>query len=267
MKTALCLFGVVGGTTGKAGQSLASTDVLKIGAEYYHKNLIDLNNTDVFVHTWNVDLQKQIEKRYTPKNAIFETQKTFVIPPYVRGNLQRKQNHYSRWYSSAKAIELAIQYDKYDTIMVSRFDIAWSKPVNFADYQNDNFYVGQWSTLLQNGQDLFQGGRGKIYEQPELVKQCIYMLKGYPYDKSGLLDFWFFSNQKNMEEFAKLYNNLDEYNRPDQCPADHAGNISSHQLSLYHLSKIGLKEKITEADFRLYDDFPLIRRKFFKCKR
>jgi len=87
---------------------------------------------------------------------------------------------------------------------------------------------------------------------------------GYPHNGKGLLDQWFFSNSKNMDQFVTLFDHLDEYTKPGHCPHDVSGSISSHRLSFYHLHKIGLVDKL-KFTLHLHDDFPLIRRWIFKC--
>ena len=65
-----------------------------------------------------------------------------------------------------------------------------------------------------------------------------------------------------MNQFSRIYENLDEYMKPGNCPTDHEGSISNHRLSLYQLEKMGVKEKL-KLKFDLHEHFPLIRRKYF----
>ncbi len=139
MKLALCLCGIVGGATGKGGHGTLETtkQVLKIGYNRYKKNLIDVNNADIFIHCWTKELEQEIISLYQPKKYTIEKQKFFEIPDHVTGGgpnqPNRKQNHYSRWYSTKKVVELKKQYEEennfeYDFVMVSRFDHALISP-------------------------------------------------------------------------------------------------------------------------------------------
>ena len=86
---------------------------------------------------------------------------------------------------------------------------------------------------------------------------------GYPNTDDGLLGMWFFSNSENINKFATVYDCLDEYSLPGNCPPDSSGTLSAHQQCLYHLEKIGLKDKL-KFDKNWHDDCPSVRRKYFK---
>ena len=159
---------------------------------------------------------------------------------------------------------------KYDFVMTTRFDIAFMKDLIFKDFDNQFFYAANWTAFVdKNGEDRFKGGKGDFYD---LIKRKDHELQklnkvnlGYPNDKNGLLDFWFFTNSEYANKFFDLYDHLDNYLKEGNCPPsnDKAKVISNHQLSLYHLQKLNLITKLKFA-FELYDDFPLIRRKYFE---
>lgn len=270
-RVAFCLYGLIGGIKSKSGESIASSeDVLEIGYKHYKEHIFDKNpNVDVFIHTWSVDLKKQINKLYRPKKVIFQKQIKFKVPNYAAGEYQRKQNHYSRWYSTKKVIELKRQYEiknkfRYDIVILTRFDIALQKNFEFDRFNPKYFYAANWYSRY----DLF-----KIFP--------IYIPIGLPYSNHSLADIWFFSNSKNMDKFSKLYNKLNEYNKLGNCPRTRFG-ISNHSLAGYHLEKIGLIKrlrlifcrKVFDTNkmpfFKNYgpkETTPLIRRKFFNCKK
>ena len=81
-----------------------------------------------------------------------------------------------------------------------------------------------------------------------------------------LLGTWFFSNGKNMDKFATMYDKLSEYSLPNRCPYNHEGELSAHNQSLYHLRKIGLVDRLKFCDKNWYDDFGIVRRRYFKVR-
>jgi hypothetical protein len=74
-----------------------------------------------------------------------------------------------------------------------------------------------------------------------------------------------------MDIFSTLFNYLNEYTLPnkkwnkDNSIVDSAGTISNHRLAPAHLERLGLLDKL-ELKFYTHDDFPLVRRLYFKNK-
>lgn len=276
MKIALCLSGKVGNTKGKSGYHKSESRVLRKGFQHYKKHLLDNNDVDVFVHCWDMELADEIEDLYKPVASSYQRQLIFDIPEYVRGEKQRKQNHYSRWYSNMVVNQLKKDYEKsnnfkYDFVMTSRFDLAWETDIDFRDCDKEKFYAGNWSSVLDSaGKDIFKGGRGPLYDilerNPKDISKFKYSLKGHPHVDEGFLDLWFFMGSENSDKFFNLYNLLDEYNKPGNCPTDSNNSISNHRLSKYHLEKLGLLNKL-EFKYHMFDDFPEVRRKYFGCKK
>jgi len=277
MKVALCLMGVIGGDKGKSGAG-SPDGILKIGHEHFKKHILNKNDVDVFVHTWNTDKAEDIERIYKPKAALYQKQLYFDIPDHVGGpptglgpQGQRKNNHYSRWYSTKQAIALKEKHEKangfkYDYVMVSRFDIAWQKDVVFDEFNSSAFYAGNWNRFFYpDGREV----KNRLYynqindSNKGSLKE---ILAGYPHNEEGTIDFWYFANSENMDKFGRLFDNLDEYTKPENCPTDHEGWISNHRLSLYHIQQTGLIDNFKFA-YHLHDDFPLVRRWYYKCGR
>jgi len=273
MRVALCLYGLIGGDQGKGGAG-SSDKTLTTGHYYYDKNLFKQNDqVDVFVHTWSVDRKDDIEKMYKPKMSTYEHQIQFKIPSHVKGKPVRKNNHYSKWYSTMKSVELKRQYEeennfKYDFVITSRFDIALNAPFDFSQYNPGKFYVGKWCAFFnKKGEDVFKGGRGPLYDLIEKGDSADnYKHQHYSPDEHGFIDQWFFSGSSSMDKFANLYNKLDKYTKPGNCSNDRAGTISNHRLSKYHVEQLGWAEKV-EFVYHLHDEFPLVRRRFLGCKR
>lgn len=275
-RIALCLSGKIGNTKGKSGYYKSEYRVLKKGYDHYKKHIIDINDIDVFAHCWDTELEEEINVLYNPKSSVIEKQIIFDIPKHVQGESQRKQNHYSRWFSNMKVNQLCDEYAKsnnieYDFIITTRFDLAFETNIDFSKYDNSKFYAGKWNCVEYKGQDIFKGGRGPLYgivaqNGQEVLKEFNFTYKGYPHTKEGFLDLWFFTNPKDSKTFFNLYNHLDEYTKKGNCPTDSSNSISNHRLVKYHLDQTGLIDKL-EFTLDMYDDFPEVRRKYFGCKK
>lgn len=272
MKIALCLYGVVGGVEGKASYSKSSSDkVFKIGYEHYKKYFLDKYNIDVFVHTWSVNYKNNIIKYYNPKKFLFQKQKEFEIPSYVEISQEYKerdsnriQNHYSRWYSTKKVIDLKKQYEEennftYNFVLITRFDVAFFKSIKFEKLKTDFFYAAPWCYNINIiGRKVpnanFYSWKKK-YPFPFSI--TIHRHRKFPHN-DGLADLWFVSNSDFMDKFSLLYDNLDKYLKDIE--------VSNHKLAEFHLSRLGLICKIIFIRHR-FRDFEVIRRKFFNSNK
>ncbi|MBI2102543.1 hypothetical protein HYT55_01790 [Candidatus Woesearchaeota archaeon] len=263
-RIALCLFGLVGGIKSKNNESiLGSQEVLELGFKHYDEHFFKKNpNIDVFVHTWSTELEKPILELYHPKSALFEKQKQFKTSELMEGTEQRKIVHYSMTYSIKNVIELKAKYErenniKYDFVFLSRFDVAWNEDFIFRQFDPQYFYAAKWYSRLH-----------KFFP--------LHIPIGYPYTSIGIADLWFFSNSDNMNLFSTLYDHLEEYAKPGQCPPTKFG-VSFHNLTSYHLSQKGLAQKLRFYGKRIVftgektrmsskETSPLVRRKYFDCK-
>jgi len=282
MKIAICFFGILGGIEGKNGKG-ASKPIIEISKKYYNQNIFT-EDTDVFMHTWSKDYKTEILNAFSPKSYIIEKQKKFKIPNYVFGirtqsrkqQKIRKQNHYSRWYSTMKAMDVVREYElknniKYDLVLMTRFDIAWEEKINFENIDTNKFYSSNWIRRFWTSSK--EPIKDKLWfpmleeenNKEELYEKTYKEYVGYPHNNDGLLDFWFLSNSDNMYKFSRLYTLIDQYMKPGNCPTDHTGSISNHQLALYHLQKLDL---IKNLDFKFENqkEYNSIRRRFFLAK-
>lgn len=115
--------------------------------ENIKRNLIDPNQADVFIHTWNGN---NIFDSYEPKRIIFEEQKIFKQDSL---NLHRIscidgrrpivycQALYSQFYSMMKCNTLKEEYRlenniEYDYVIRARFDGVYNQPVVCSDFSN-----------------------------------------------------------------------------------------------------------------------------------
>src|SRR3989344_6075044 len=264
-RVAICLFGLVGGIKGKTRESsLSSQEVLELGFKHYDEHFFKKNkNIDVFVHTWSTELEQPILTLYKPRKSIFEKQKQFEMSDQMEGTEQRKFVHYSMTYSIKKVVELKAAYEKeqgitYDFVFLSRFDIAWDEDFTFSHFDPQYFYAA------------------KFYSQFHRFIP-LYVPIGYPYTGIGMADLWFFSNSPTMDIFSTLYDHLEEYAQPGKCPTTKFG-VSFHNLASYHLLQKGLAQKLRfygnlvvftgkYSSIGPKDSSPLVRRKYFNCKR
>ena len=190
MKIALCLYGVVGNKTTKAGSNSDSVEILKMGYDKYKKNLLSKYDTDVFLHTWSTDFEQEILNLYKPKNSIIEKQEIFDIPSHVKGDSfeqpKRRQNHYSRWRSTQKVLKLLSNSDEdYDFVLLSRFDLGLENPFLFENLSKEDLYVSNWfGVKYDNCSDIFDDGRGIFYRLNKINKTLNVNKfgRGYPYD-------------------------------------------------------------------------------------
>ena len=252
MKVALCLHGLVGNISKKSGEKdnfvqggkgykrAAKSKELVLDLAHLHWDKYILspkeNDIDIFIHSWDVNLKDYIVSKFNPKSYFFEKQVVFDMPYFIyqkyklpassrydynislrAHKLNRIQNHYSKWYSFEKSIDLALEYGKnnnikYDCIMGSRFDVAIKKEIVFDKYNMD----------------------------------CIWKVGGPPWDGSlKVQDHLFFSNEDKMEKFKKLYGDMNFYLRQGKmCPV----RISNHRLARRHIAEV-LVGKLRPDDF------------------
>lgn len=195
MRTALCLYGNVGG----------SDDSFEKGSvndfEYCAKqiqNFIITNNkqVDVFIHSWSIKYKDKLIELYKPKLYLIEEQKKFSCHLNLgSNNLQDKasiekieESHKqflvmhefatkSRWYSNKCVLDLKREYEKlknkrYKHVIVSRLDVVFNKPLNINKLSDDKFYAG-----IKNDQ---------------------------------IEDYVFISNSILMDKFAEIYDRYDD---------------------------------------------------------
>ena len=61
MRVALCFYGTLGGIKGKAGDKEGSPlSVLEKAFPHYKERILDKNKVDVFIHSWDKDIEKNI---------------------------------------------------------------------------------------------------------------------------------------------------------------------------------------------------------------
>jgi len=197
MKVALCFFGIVGGNKGKNGKG-GYIDY-ELCAEHYKKHIINNNDVDVFMHTWSHELEKELTEIYEPKDAIFQEQIDFDVSKMKPKDRDKYWRASSRWYSNKQVLDLVRKKEnesgeKYDIVMVTRFDTMFFKDINFEDYDPSNFYAANWNA------DVI---KGKYWVSKT---ENLSVTRG-----KRLADLWFFSNSDYMNKFSELYDSMDKY--------------------------------------------------------
>ena len=228
MKIALCLQGLSSGKNDKDDLVL-----FEAGAATIYENIIDINNVDVFIHTWmeNEAHVKKINAVYSPQDSSFDKQITFRPNKEIPRSLQNPNRYHSiksRWYSHQKALELKKEYEKkhnfkYDFVMISRFDVHYFSPFHFGEYDPSFFYASD----------------------------------DFLFPDRGLNDVWFFSNSEVMDKFSTVYDHLDSYVGDNKTQSSRE--ICAHAISRAHIVATGLEDKIKYTK-KISTDYQLSRR-------
>ena len=237
MKIALCLSGLAEGTN-DIGRNSGGIDY---SFPHFKEHFFDKYDVDVFAHSWSTEAEDKILDLFKPKKYIIEKQIKFKpgkyrkIPGHKRDQeakfgkalakgrayrdvvkgyhppKNRKQQCYSQWYSRKKSVELKKEYEiennfTYDFVMISRFDVCFFTDIPFADLDSDYLYAPENTDPLIDGKKAKYNAALIYKKNPERVE-----FKTNSWKAKGLMDFWFLSSSKNMDEFAKLFDHLDSY--------------------------------------------------------
>ena len=210
-KVALCLSGYYHNegnrhNMNKVDESASNVDrnsADDVPYQYIKRKILDGNDVDVFVHSWDLENQDYILDIYNPVDYIFEEQRTFdsqlkcFDEGWFNENFDRANSMYyantifrslSYLYTRKKSVELQANYDKkYDCVVMARFDLGTrglNAPVP-EHVTNINFY-------------------------PEADMSFFY--SAYLNQLNwGYGDHWFYSNPDNMKLCASLYDRLFDY--------------------------------------------------------
>ena len=190
MKVALCLHGLFD----------SSTDINSKGLDGYNhikKHILDVVDTDVFVHSWEIEKLDEITKLYNPKSSIFEGQKDFtsIINKNKLNTLSAPPrapfNVLSHLYSVTESVKLAFKSEvEYDIIIKARFDLGRINR-NTSGPGKGNPYPVQCINL-----------------QTDIEKDKIYMAN-WQHFNMGPADMWFYGSPKIMNPFTSLYKSVE----------------------------------------------------------
>ena len=181
-------------------------------------------------------IKDEFEKYIKPKKLKLIPQIDFEIPEHLKsGNINRVIAHKSRWYGFKEVMNLVSEYEKendfeYDLVVNARFDICWNKPFDFEDLDSDRFHIP-----IHPDKPTYGWPEGGVHTNVEI------------------LDHIFASRSDWMKGYSSMFDFLDEYTLPDQCPQWNT--ISNHFLMVWHLRKLGLlREDIVKKTFTNWHD-------------
>lgn len=196
MKVALCLHGLFDSITDSNSRGID-------GYNHIKKNILDKVDTDVFVHSWEIEKLNKITELYNPKSSSFEGQKDFssVINKNKLNTLQSPprppQSVLSHLYSVSQSIKLALESEvEYDIIIKARFDLGRINR-NTSGPGKHNPYPVQC-----------------INFQTDIEKDKIYMAN-WQHFHMGPADMWFYGSPNVMKNFTTLYKSLEKNMRVD----------------------------------------------------
>lgn len=193
IKIALCLHGLFDST-----QDMTSKG--SDGFNHIKKNILDGNDVDIFIHSWEVDKKEEINNLYKPVKSLYEPQIDFDILVEERnlnslsGMPRLPKNVLSHLYSVSKSVGLV--YDKmgkceYDIVVKARFDLGRINRLTSGNV-GGNPYPVQCINFMT-----------------DIVDDKIYMAD-WNHFHMGPADMWFYGSNKIMKNFINLYENLKE---------------------------------------------------------
>ena len=230
MRIAYTMNGLVGGfgmgknvdIAGKDDYKYQSELALRYTSKFFRKYIVDNNDVDVFIFSWETDKEKEFKKEFNPKKMKLIPQIDFKCPDHLKeGNTKRVFAYKSRWYGFKEVIKLKSEYEKennfkYDLVVNARFDLCYNRPIDFSMFPPNQFHI-------------------PIYPDRQLY--------GWPHANPEILDHIFASSSENMDNFTTLFDKMDEYTKPGECPQWNT--ISNHFLMVWHLRKLGLLSEDT----------------------
>jgi len=139
----------------KKAYSTANDNVIQDKSEYINfkatylgikKNIIDANpeyNFEIFIASWNPDLEQELTELYTPAKSIFENNENY------RGYLSSLGGYYSvasHALSLKKGIELVELCNKrYEYVIWDRLDCLLWKELKLSTYDPEKLYTHKWN--------------------------------------------------------------------------------------------------------------------------
>ena len=228
MRIAYTINGLIGGFVGRNSQtsdkSKDSTIILEYVSNLLRKNVIEPNNADVFIFSWHTDFEEQFNKFLNPTSISLEEQIDFEIFEHLKGGDHNRVNgHLSRWYGFKEVMNLVRNHEqknniKSDMVVNARFDICWNRPFDFSNLETDKFHI-PWHPDIPN--------------------------YGWPFGSPEILDHVFASNSDSMNSYSTMYDKLENYTLPGNCPSWKT--ISNHFLMIWHLKELGLLDQIVKS--------------------
>ena len=181
-KIAVVFHAITGGIGGRngVGEPVNISNCAKT-IKYY---ILSRYDCDIFMHSWSVDKQEELESLYNPVASQFQPQESFGFPENVVKEEGRDVNPFSllsRFTSLERAMKLKQDYElsngfKYKWVLVLRYDLVFFTEMDITNYDNNNIYI--CCDVAWIGEDM---------------KRC-----------GCVLDFLFLSSSEMMDEFSRL---------------------------------------------------------------
>ncbi len=181
MKIALCLFGYPKGSTIYAGEAYQQ--------KFKHLfNQVMIHEPDVFIHSWDTSLEKELVELFKPKKFIFEKQISFE-EEIASLDMSRFRNSRGDIFKTLSFLhtrnasnDLKKEYEKeqgfvYDCVISSRFDVGYH-----------NYGMNKTSYLKFD---------------PLLDMTAVYSAY-WDQINAGLSDHWFYSNSQNIDTVMEI---------------------------------------------------------------
>ena len=214
MKIALSLSGYLNSTRDKSSHGIDGFDHIK-------NKILDNNDVDVYIHSWDIPNQNLIENMYKDwiKDCKFEKQIDFM-PVFYANKLDQIRhnpgyNHFSNVFSQYYSIQESFRLIKheYDIVIRARFDLGRVNRNTSGPFSKNNPYAVQCINL-----------------DTKLDMSKVYMAKWQQdyLDNEGPADMWFYSGWDNMKHFCNLYDILSSDIRHDSSYAEWAINSSTN---------------------------------------
>lgn len=241
MKSAICLYGIVGGTEGKGGSggNIPFEECYKT----YKKHIIDINNADIFIHSWSTDVEKSLVDLYKPKKHKFQEQIKFIYKPFAKKKYTDKNRDHgyralSKWFSVKESLRLKKEYEtehnfRYDWVMFTRFDTLFFTDLNFSECNSNSLYVPNFNTPEGWGED--------PTAKPDRTNRSEYI--------HALSDMWYFGSSDIIDHFSKIYDGV----------KNNKYRISQHKAAWDCFLDLGYKRKMVKYLLYRHYDFELYR--------
>ena len=191
MKVALCLHGLFNSTTDRS--SLGSD-----GYEHIKKHILDVVDTDVFIHSWEVDKIGKINDLYKPTSASYQYQLDFTNfikerkLDKLQGTPRSPQSVLSHLYSVTQVMKLVYNSNtEYDVVIKARFDLGRINRSTSGPGKGNPFPVQC------------------INFNPNIEANKIYMAD-WNHFHMGPADMWFYGSMDTMKPFTTLFDSLEE---------------------------------------------------------
>lgn len=242
MRIAVCLHGKIGGLGGKNGIGGGEDIVLSLGYYNFVKNVLYPNKDcqiDFFLHCWDADFEENLKRIYDPKGILVESPKKYSIPSFIKGDSSeepnRRNNHYSRWDSYRKVIELKKSYEDkhnfvYDGVLSTRYDMAWDFDFSFKELDPEKIWHSEvYIYKTKDEKTVFANEYGLDENKIKDLKRVSW---SHPFN-DHIWDAWFYASSKISNDISNLFDRIPLLMKKT------TKRISHHHLLINQIKDIG----------------------------